>query len=178
MKARIAAFVVAVVAVPLLAAGMLAGSADGRRASLRGADAALHAELARVEQRTPAGGERSAVAALERTETALARRDVPAALRAWREAYVQALEDRSWRPMVDVGDTAVRIGDVAGTRRGYDAKARDAYMVALVRARRDGSADGIRRVSDAFAALGDRDTADVVRRHAARFDPSPWAGVR
>jgi hypothetical protein len=166
------------VAGPLLGVGMLAGGAGGQRAALHGRDAALHAELARIEQAVPAGGERPHAAGLARVDTALGRGDVAAALRAWRDAYVEALDDRGWRAMVDVGEAAIRIADAAGTRRGYDDKARDAYMVALVRARRDGSADGIRRVSEALAVLGHRDTAAAVRRQAARFDPSPWAGAR
>ena len=96
---------------------------------------------------------------LQEVETALGHRDVSAAERAWRDAYGEALRTRSWRPLVEVGDAALRIGTVAGHRRPYVAKAREVYLAALLRARADRSRQGVLSVAEAFDALGDREAA-------------------
>jgi len=154
----------------IVAAPLLAGGMEGQRTALREAVAAFGPEATRVEQLGPAGSDLTAAAALGRIEAALAAGDMAAANHAWREANVIARRQRGWQPMIEVGNAALRIGDVAGTRQGFDAKARDAYLVALVRARRDGSATGIRQVAEAFAALGDTETADLLQRFTARAD--------
>lgn len=90
-------------------------------------------------------------------DDALKTRNVRAALRAWHDAYVSALGSRQWQGMLEVGDAYLRIGEVAGTRRATQANAREAYVTALFRARQHGSLDGVLRVAEAFAALGDRE---------------------
>ncbi len=172
MSLRLRLLVGVIVAAPLLAGGM-----EGQRPALDEAGAAFLAEAARVEQHGPAGTDLTAAAALARIEAALAAGDLAAANHAWQDANVIARRHRGWPPMIEVGNAALRIGDVAGTRQGFDAKARDAYLIALVRAQRDSSATGIRQVAEAFAALGDTDTAELLQRFSARFDTAPGAVV-
>lgn len=108
---------------------------------------------------------------LERVEAALARRNVSAAELAWQAAYGEALRSRRWEGMLAVGEASLRIGEVAGTRKLAEAKARQAYLAALFRARQQESLDGVLRTAEAFAALGDREVAEqgvyVAQRLAA-----------
>ena len=92
-------------------------------------------------------------------DQALARHDVSAAVGAWHDAYGAALASRSWEGMIAVGDAFLRIGAEAGSGRGSRPNARQAYLNALIRAHHEGSADGMRRTAEAFAALGDQAVA-------------------
>lgn len=92
---------------------------------------------------------------IELMDHALTQRDLTAAERAWREAHGAALRTRAWRPLIEVGDAAVRIGAVDGARGPYVSRARELYLAALTRARADRSIDGVVRVAEAFSALGD-----------------------
>ena len=98
---------------------------------------------------------------LERVDTALATDDISGAIRAWRTAHTSALGSRRWDAMFDVGDAYLRIGDHTRVRNTYEPKSREAYLIALFRARREGTLDGVLRAGQAFAALGDR---EVVRQ--------------
>jgi hypothetical protein len=126
---------------------------------------------------------------LDRMNAALAHRDMPTALRAWRDAYAAAFASRRWEGMLDVGHAYLRIGDAAHARAAFVPKARQAYLSALFRARQGGSPDGVLRVAAAFETLGDREMVQqcVViaesmagsrreRRWRARMMPSdaPW----
>ena len=68
--------------------------------------------------------------------------------------------------LIAVGDASLRIGAEAGTPSGSRPNARQAYLNALNRARRDGSPDGMRRTAQAFAALGDHAVASQCFRLA------------
>lgn len=94
---------------------------------------------------------------IQRVDHALARKDVSAAEQAWREAYGAALRSRTWEGMIEVGDAMLRIGGVVGSPQAPTAKARQLYLVALFRARGQGSLEGVLRAAEAFAALGDRE---------------------
>jgi hypothetical protein len=94
-------------------------------------------------------------AQLDRVDEALGRNDQAQALLLWREAYAAALRSRHWQGLVAVGDTYRRLGARGGFEKAAVAKARQAYLVALFRARQEGSVDGVLRVADAFAELGD-----------------------
>lgn len=96
-------------------------------------------------------------AELAQVDAALAGGDIGAAIRGWRNAYTAALGSRRWDAMLDVGDVYLRIGDRTRMRRVYEAKAREAYLIALFRARRESSLDGVLRSGQAFAGLGDRE---------------------
>lgn len=102
-------------------------------------------------------------------DRALADGDVPGAVAAWHDAYGAALASRRWEALVEVGDAFVRIGNAAASISGSRANARQAYFAALVRAERDGSADGVRRVARAFEALGDHAVAAQCARIARRL---------
>ena len=92
---------------------------------------------------------------LEVADIALSRGEMKSAERAWRDAHAAALRTREWRPLVAVGDTAIRIGNAAENPRAGSGRARKAYMDALTRARAHHSATGVLRVAVAFHRLGD-----------------------
>jgi len=122
-------------------------------------------------------------AALRRVDVSLDRHDVSAAVYAWVDAHRAALGRRGWQGMLEVGDAALRIADASASRRVSEGQARRAYLSALWFARRDGSLDGVLRVAQAFAALGDRDVVGGVIRiaegiAARAHDPAADARVR
>ena len=129
-------------------------------------------------------------AQLDRVDEALGRNDQAQALLLWREAYAAALRSRHWQGLVAVGDTYRRLGAHGGFEKAAVAKARQTYLVALFRARQEGSVDGVLRVADAFAELGDdavvQQCLAIARRPRRRrttraprtaFAPSPSAGM-
>ncbi len=93
-------------------------------------------------------------------DDALAKKNISAAERALHQAYLAALGSRHWEGMVEVGDATLRVGEVSGYRKVSEAKARRMYLQAFVRARQQGSIDGLLRTAEAFSALGDREVAD------------------
>ncbi len=97
---------------------------------------------------------------IERVDEALAGQNVKAAVEAWREAYAAALGSLRWEGMVDVGDAYLRIGDFLDFRRAFLGDTRASYRAALFRARQERSLEGLLRVTEAFAALGDRPIAE------------------
>lgn len=94
-------------------------------------------------------------------DRALGGGDAPGAQAAWREAYVTAHVTHAWPGMLAVGDAALRLGRAAGAVEVGQARARRSYLTALLRARRQGSLDGVLAAGEAFARLGDR---QVVRQ--------------
>jgi hypothetical protein len=104
---------------------------------------------------------------LARLDRALARGDVAAAVAAWHDANSGALGNRSWERLVLVGDAAVRIARRSPKDDEFVARARQAYLGALIRARRDGSLDGILRTAEAFMILGDRPVVEQSLQIAA-----------
>jgi hypothetical protein len=101
--------------------------------------------------------------------------DALAAGDAWllRQAHWVALGSRRWEGMLEVGDAAVRAGNVTA--------ARTAYLTAAYRARRLRSFEGILGAVEAFAALGDREVAEQwlgVAREFAQPSESARARVR
>jgi hypothetical protein len=99
------------------------------------------------------------VAHLQRMDEALAHGDVSAAVRARDDAYSAALGSRRWEAMGDAGDASLRLAQLPSARAAMVPEARRAYLSALFRARHQRSIDGVLRVAEAFAALGDRDAA-------------------
>lgn len=96
---------------------------------------------------------------IQAVDEALAKKNVSAAERGWHAAHVSALRSLGWDGLVEVGDAALRIGEVANGRTASEAKARGTYWAALFRARQQGSLDGVLRMAEAFAALGDHEVA-------------------
>ena len=107
-------------------------------------------------------------APIERAGDALREGDVAQALAWWQEARREALRSGTWEAMIEVGDASRRLAAGGGFRRQGDASAREAYMTALLRARRDHSVDGVLRAAIAFGELGDREVAAHAVRIAER----------
>jgi len=98
---------------------------------------------------------------LGHAEEALREDDDTAALSWWRQARAAALRSGQWEGMLEVGDAARRLPD--GVSR-----ARQAYLTALFRARRQHSFEGVLRSATAFGELGDRDVLAQALRMAER----------
>ncbi len=96
---------------------------------------------------------------LRTVDDAIAQRDVSAALRSWHDIYATALADPRWEGLFQAADAYLRIGDVAGSRRASEPRARALYLSAFFRARSQHALDGVLRTAEAFAALGDRDVS-------------------
>ena len=143
----------------------------GSVTTLRGATAAFHGALTRLEGTLPAGRAHDDAwrAHVAQVDAALGRGDVSAAVQRWHDAYGAALASREWEAMVAVGDAFRRVGVVASSREGAKANARQAYLLALIRARRDGSVDGMLSAARGFAELGDREVTEQCLRIAARL---------
>ena len=142
------------------------------RAALRGARAAVHGELERLESVVPGGRARDNGlwrAYLDLVEKELARGHVDVAVRVWHDAYGAALASGSWESMIAVGDAFVAIGRASGTPGGARMNAREAYLTALIRARRDRSVDGALRSAEAFRALDDRAVGEQCLHIAAQL---------
>jgi hypothetical protein len=129
----------------------------------------------------PAGGPSGWNAPIDRAGEALRDGDVAQALAWWHEARREALRSGTWEAMVDVGDASRRLAADGGFRREGDARAREAYMTALLRARRDHSVDGVLRAAVAFGELGDREVVahavHIAEREAGQ-DPRAREQVR
>ena len=129
-----------------------------QRAVLRGARAAAHEEIERLETLVPAG--RAADDSVWRVHLAVVDKElehghVDVAVRVWHDAYAAALDSRSWEGMIAVGDAFMAIGRAAGAVRGARMNAREAYLTALIQARRERSVDGVLRSAQAFRELGE-----------------------
>lgn len=128
-----------------------------------------HAHLMQLEKATSTGaeaGEDSWTAHIRKVDGALANRDTSAAELAWRDAYVVALRSQRWENLIEAGDLYLRVGEVAGARKAAEPQARKAYLRAAVRARAEGSVDGVLRAAEAFAELGDREVTEYFLRIA------------
>jgi hypothetical protein len=122
--------------------------------------------LAAVVARGTAAGGESWKSLLVSVDRAIDAKDISRAVRTWRDAYGAALGRREWEPMLAVGHAALRIGRASGAMVGFDAKARQCYLTALFRARRQGSSDGALLAAEAFADLGDLEVANQALRVA------------
>jgi hypothetical protein len=107
-------------------------------------------------------------ARLLRVEQAMADSDYVRAELLWRDAYAAALKSRHWEGMVAVADTYRALGARAGFPAVAVAKARQAYMTALFRARGEGSLAGVLITADRFAELGDREVVEQCIRVAKK----------
>jgi hypothetical protein len=119
--------------------------------------------------------------ALEQAEVAMAQGDVDGARSAWRDAHAVALRSGQWEGMIAVGDASRRLGVGGDAQREGVARARQAYLTALLRARRERSVEGSLRAAVAFGELGDRHVLAQALRIAeqqAGRDPASRARVR
>src|SRR5262245_28778651 len=111
---------------------------------------------------------------LDRVDTAMARNDLAGAEALWGEAYVAAIKSRHWEGMVAAGDAYRRLGQLGGFRKISDAKAREAYLAALFRARNRGSLEGVLRAAQGFAELGDQEVVEQCIRVAGSIAAPSW----
>jgi hypothetical protein len=140
--------------------------------ALRGERAAAHDELQRLESVLPAGPNRDDGlwrTHLDVTMKELERGHIDVAVRAWHDAHGAALASRGWESMIAVGDAFMAIGRASGTVRGARMNARNAYLIALVRARRDRSVDGALRSAEAFRQLDDHAVVEQCLHIAAKL---------
>ncbi len=117
---------------------------------------------------------------IRKVHDALVRNDISSAEWAWHYAHVTALRSGSWISMIEVGDAALCIGEAAGFRQRSAERARQSYSVALMRARFQESIDGLRRIAQAFAVLGDGEAVDQclqVTKSLATHPPVPRVDV-
>lgn len=84
----------------------------------------------------------------------------------WHEAHGEAFRSGRWEALLAVGDAAARIDAATGSAVDFRADARRVYLAALVRARAEYSAVGVRRIAEAFARLGDHELAERAYRVA------------
>ena len=147
------------IALELLTHGGSLAVPKTERTALRGERAAVHGELERLESVMPASRSRDNTlwrAYLDLVGKELEQGHIDAAVRVWHDAHGAALESGTWESMIAVGDAFMNIGRASGTPAGARMNAREAYLTALIRARRDRSVDGALRSAEAFRQLGDR----------------------
>jgi hypothetical protein len=145
----------------------------------------VHIGLAVTDLPAGAGGDRSPVTAwaahLQKVEQALGEKNVKTATQAWQRAYRAAVRNPGWEALVEVGDAYVRIGEAAGSRKAFEADARQIYLTAFTRARKQDSFDGVLQAAEAFARLGDQElvqqSLQIAKRLAAQ-DPEAEADLR
>jgi len=97
---------------------------------------------------------------LQQLREALGSGDVSIMVRAWHAACLEALASQHWGPLISVGRAAVCMGLAIGLPAAFAAKARQAFDIALYRARKASSVEGVLRVAAGFAALGDREALE------------------
>lgn len=102
-------------------------------------------------------------------DRAIAEGNVTAAVRAWRQAYLLAVNDMGWDGLLDVAGACRRIGAIPGFAKTSEDRARETYWLALFRARRQGSLEGVLQSAEAFGALGDRAMVEQCIRVAERL---------
>jgi hypothetical protein len=149
---------------------LLVPGPEGR--ALRGGRAAVHSELERLESFVPAGRDRDDGlwrAYLDLVEKELEHGHLDVAVRIWQDAYGAALGSGSWESMIAVGDAFVAIGRASGSPAGARMNAREAYLTALIRARRDRSVDGALRTAEAFRQIDDRAVVEQCFHVAAQL---------
>jgi hypothetical protein len=98
-------------------------------------------------------------------DEALAAGTMSRAFYEWHEAHGEAFRSGRWQALAAVGDAAARIDAAAGSAVGFRV-ARRVYLAALIKARAEHSAVGVRRIADALAAIDDHALAAHARRVA------------
>lgn len=106
---------------------------------------------------------------LRNMDEALASRDTALAAQSWLGAYRAARGDQRWENLIAVGGARLRVATIAGGRKDAEAKARELYLLALFRARQQGSLEGLLKTAESCAALGDYRVADQALRIAEIF---------
>ena len=121
MRSRVRAFVVLAIAIAGLAALSSIAGARARSAEVRDPER---------------------LAALVAMDDALARGDVAAAVRAWRQARELGLRSRGWRGPADAADAELRLAAATDRVHAFKPTTRELFLVALFRARAAGAMTG------------------------------------
>ena len=114
---------------------------------------------------------------IEAMDKALAANDTSGSLRAWRRAYSFALSHPGWLGLFTVATAALRVGRFPSLARDAAALARETYWIAFFRARQQRSFTGVLRTAEAFAVLGDGDSAKRCVRFAETLGSSASAAA-
>jgi len=109
---------------------------------------------------------------IEAMDKALAANDTDESIRAWRLAYSAALSHPGWLGLFTVATASLRVGTSPSLARSAAALTRETYWIAFFRARQQRSLSGILCSAEAFAMLGDRDSAERCLRVAEELEPS------
>jgi uncharacterized membrane protein YfcA len=96
----------------------------------------------------------------------------------WQDAYALALASHQWEGVLAVGDAALAIGDASRSRVGWTPKARDCYTIALFRARRQASLEGVLQATKRLSRLGDDDAVARGIAIASALASSPESRAR
>ena len=104
--------------------------------------------------------------ALDTMDRSLAAGDISGAEMAWRNAYGLAIRSRQWEAFFAAGDGSLRISDHVLVKGPYRARAGEAWRAALFLARAQHSVDGVLRVAEGFARLGDAEALTQALRIA------------
>ena len=86
-----------------------------------------------------------------------------------------------WRDLIEVGEAALRVGDVPEFTETAPGAARKSYLTALYRAQAQRSVDGVLQAAEGFAALGDRAAVEnclVMANRLADDDAEAQASIR
>jgi len=97
---------------------------------------------------------------IEAMDEALAANDTGESIRAWRLAYSAALSHPGWLGLFTVATALLRVGSAASLARNAEASIRETYWIAFYRARQQRSLSGVLATAEAFAMLGDHDSAE------------------
>jgi hypothetical protein len=114
-------------------------------------------------------------------EAALERGDFPTAMRMAEAVNRGAARDGRWEPLIGAGDVYRRIAGRPGAPEVASKRTRDAYGAALRSARRAESVEGVLRVAEAFAQLGDASEVELslrIARELAGSDAEATADVK
>ena len=106
---------------------------------------------------------------IEAMDKALAANDTDESIRAWRLAYSAALSHPGWLGLFTVATASLRLGTSPSLARSAAALTRETYWIAFFRARQQRSLSGILCSAEAFAMLGDRDSAERCLRLAEKL---------
>jgi len=100
---------------------------------------------------------------------------------AWRQSYAAARRSPGWSRLLAVADAHGSLAVAA--QQAVRPQLRELYLEVLLRARAQGSLEGVLRAGEGFAGLGDRSTVSEVLRVArqiagARADTDTQARLR
>ncbi len=106
---------------------------------------------------------------MREAEAALAAGDGQAAVARLRAAHYAAVRTGRWDAMAEVGDAARRASELATPPPRATSTASRAYLAGLAQAREQRSVEGVLRMAQGFAALGDREMVEYCIGMAGRL---------